>query len=408
MSYSSLVEYVKISPNKTSPRDHAIDTITIHCMAGNLSVETCANVFAPTERQASSNYGVDSNGRIGCYVDEADRSWCSSNRANDMRAITIEVANDGGADTGWHVSGVAMSSLIKLVADVCKRNNIPKLVWSDNKDDRINHRNGCNMTVHRDFKNKDCPGAYLMSQMPYIADEVNKLLGDFSVSGVVHSNPAPVKSLEEIAREVINGKWGNGSERKERLEASGYVYSAVQAKVNELLGSSNKPAPAPAPTPQPAPAPRPSKSITEVAQAVMRGDYGNGEDRKNRLQSEGYNYSEVQAEVNRLCHSGSVSSAPSKSITEVAQAVMRGDYGNGEDRKNRLQSEGYNYSEVQAEVNRLCHSGSVSSAPSKSIDTVAREVINGKWGNGSSRKSRLEAAGYNYKEVQARVNALLK
>lgn len=360
MSYSSLVEYVKISPNKTSPRDHAIDTITIHCMAGNLSIETCANVFAPSSRQASSNYGVDSNGRIGCYVDESDRSWCSSNRANDMRAITIEVANDGGADTGWHVSGVAMSSLIKLVADVCKRNNIPKLVWSDNKDDRINHRNGCNMTVHRDFKNKDCPGAYLMSQMPYIASEVNKLLGDSggsSVSGVAPSNPTPVKSLDDVAKEVINGKWGNGSERKERLEASGYVYSAVQAKVNELLGSSSKPAPAPTPTPAPEPAPAPK---------------------------------------------------PSRSITEVAQAVMRGDYGNGEDRKNRLQADGYNYSEVQAEVNRLCHSGSVSSAPSKSIDTVAREVINGKWGNGSSRKSRLEAAGYNYKEVQARVNALLK
>lgn len=360
MSYSSLVEYVKISPNKTSPRDHAIDTITIHCMAGNLSVETCANVFAPTERQASSNYGVDSNGRIGCYVDEADRSWCSSDRANDMRAITIEVANDGGADTGWHVSGVAMSSLIKLVADVCKHNNIHKLVWSDSKDDRINHRNGCNMTVHKDFKNKDCPGAYLMSKMSYIADEVNKLLGasgNSSVSGVVPSNPTPVKSLDEVTKEVINGKWGNGSERKERLEASGYVYSAVQAKVNELLGSSSKPAPAPAPAPKPAPQPAPR---------------------------------------------------PSKSITEVAKAVMRGDYGNGEDRKNRLQSEGYNYSEVQAEVNRLCHSGSVSSTPSKSIDTIAREVIQGKWGNGSSRKSRLEAAGYNYKEVQARVNALLK
>lgn len=362
MSYSSLVEYVKISPNKTSPRDHAIDTITIHCMAGNLTIETCANVFAPSSRQASSNYGVGSDGRIGCYVDENDRSWCSSNKANDMRAITIEVANDGGADTGWHVSGVAMSSLIKLVADICKRNNISKLVWSDNKDDRINHRNGCNMTVHRDFKNKDCPGAYLMSKMSYIADEVNKLLGasgDSAVSGVVPSSPAQVKSLDEVAKEVINGKWGNGSERKERLEASGYVYSAVQAKVNELLGSSSKPAPTPAPTPAPAPQPSPAP-------------------------------------------------APRKSITEVAKAVMRGDYGNGEDRKNRLQSEGYNYSEVQAEVNRLCHSGSVSSTPSKSIDTIAREVIKGVWGNGSSRKSRLEAAGYNYKEVQARVNALLK
>lgn len=360
MSYSSLVDYIKISPNKTSPRDHAIDTITIHCMAGNLTIETCANVFQPTSRQASSNYGVDTDGRIGCYVDEADRSWCSSNRANDMRAITIEVANDGDASTGWHVSGVAMSSLIKLVADVCKRNNIPKLVWSDSKDDRINHRNGCNMTVHRDYKNKDCPGAYLMSQMPYIADEVNKLLGassSSSVSGVVPSNPTPNKTLEEVAKAVIRGDYGNGSERKERLQAEGYVYSVVQEKVNELLGSSNNNQPKPAPTPQPAPAPAPK---------------------------------------------------PSKSIDEVAKAVIRGDYGNGADRKARLESEGYNYSDVQARVNALCNSGSVSSAPSKSIDTVAREVIRGDWGNGSNRRARLEAAGYNYKEVQSRVNALLK
>ena len=127
-----------------------------------------------------------------------------------MRAITIEVSNDGGADTGWHVSGVAMDSLIKLVADICKRNNIKKLVWSNSKDDRINHRNGCNMTVHRDFKNKACPGDYLMSKMPYIASEVNKLLGasgGSSVSGVVNNNPTHVKSLEDIAREVIKGKW---------------------------------------------------------------------------------------------------------------------------------------------------------------------------------------------------------
>lgn len=360
MSYSSLVDYIKISPNKTSPRDHAIDTITIHCMAGNLTIETCANVFQPTSRQASSNYGVGTDGRIGCYVDEADRSWCSSNRANDMRAITIEVANDGDASTGWHVSGVAMSSLIKLVADVCKRNNIPKLVWSDSKDDRINHRNGCNMTVHRDYKNKDCPGAYLMSQMPYIADEVNKLLGassSSSVSGVVPSTPTPNKTLEEVAKAVIRGDYGNGSERKERLQAEGYVYSVVQEKVNELLGSSNNSQPKPAPAPQPAPAPTPK---------------------------------------------------PSKSIDEVAKAVIRGDYGNGADRKARLESEGYNYSDVQARVNALCNSGSVSSAPSKSIDTVAREVIRGDWGNGSNRKARLEAAGYNYKEVQSRVNALLK
>ena len=290
MSYSSLVDYIKISPNKTSPRNHKIDTITIHCMAGNLTIETCANVFAPTSRKASSNYGVGTDGRIGCYVDEADRSWCSSNRANDMRAITIEVANDGGADTGWHVSGVAMNSLIKLVADVCKRNNIKKLVWSDNKDDRINHKNGCNMTVHRDFKNKACPGDYLMSKMPYIAAEVNKLLGasgDSTSSGVVHSTHTPTKTLEDIAREVIKGKWGTGSERKKRLEAEGYVYSAVQAKVNEICNKSSVKSTT-------------KKSVDTVAREVINGKWGNGSDRKNRLEAAGYNYKEVQSRVKAI------------------------------------------------------------------------------------------------------------
>ena len=145
-------------------------------MAGNLSVETCGNVFAPTSRQASSNYGIGSDGRIAMYVEEKDRSWCSSNSANDNRAITIEVANDGGAPD-WHVSDKAMDSLIKLCADICKRNGITKLVWSTNKSDRVNHKNGCNMTVHRDFAAKACPGEYLYGKHGYIADEVNKLLG---------------------------------------------------------------------------------------------------------------------------------------------------------------------------------------------------------------------------------------
>lgn len=174
---SNLVCYTKISPNKTSPRNHKIDTITIHCMAGNLTVERCGELFAKTSRKASSNYGVGTDGRIALYVEEKDRSWCSSNKANDHRAITIEVANDGCADTGWHVSDKAMSSLIKLVADICKRNNIKELKWSTNKADRVNHKNGCNMTVHRDYAAKACPGDYLYNKHGYIATEVNKLLG---------------------------------------------------------------------------------------------------------------------------------------------------------------------------------------------------------------------------------------
>ncbi|MBD5476261.1 MAG: N-acetylmuramoyl-L-alanine amidase [Lachnospiraceae bacterium] len=183
MSYtnSSLVNYTKISPNKTSPRNHAIDTITIHCMAGNLSIERCGDVFAPTTRKASSNYGIGSDGRIALYVEEKDRSWCTSNAANDNRAVTIEVANDGGAPD-WHVSDKAMASLINLVADICKRNNIKKLIWSTNKSNRVNHLNGCNMTVHRDYAAKACPGNYLYNRHSYIATEVNKKLSGTSSS----------------------------------------------------------------------------------------------------------------------------------------------------------------------------------------------------------------------------------
>ena len=177
MVKSSLATVVVESPNRSSPRMSKIDTITIHCMAGNLSVESCGALFAKSSRKASSNYGIGSDGRIACYVGEEDRSWCSSNRANDNRAITIEVANDGGADTGWHVSDKAYKSLISLLVDICRRNNIAKLVWSNSKSDRVNHKNGCNMTVHRDFANKSCPGDYLYSLHSKIADEVNSLLG---------------------------------------------------------------------------------------------------------------------------------------------------------------------------------------------------------------------------------------
>ena len=177
MVKSSLAKVVVESPNRSSPRMSKIDTITIHCMAGNLSVESCGSLFSKSSRKASSNYGIGSDGRIACYVGEEDRSWCSSNKANDNRAITIEVANDGGADTGWHVSDKAYKSLISLLVDICKRNHIYKLIWSNNKNDRVNHKNGCNMTVHRDFANKSCPGDYLYSLHSKIAKEVNSSLG---------------------------------------------------------------------------------------------------------------------------------------------------------------------------------------------------------------------------------------
>lgn len=171
---SDLTDYKNISPNRSSPRKHKIDTITIHCMAGQLSLETCGKVFEKSKSQASSNYGVDKDGRIGLYVEEKDRSWCSSNMANDNRAVTIEVASDSYAP--YAVSASAYNATIKLVADICKRNGIEKLVWSNDKNERVNHLNGANMTVHRDFANKACPGDYLYSRMGDIAEKVNAIL----------------------------------------------------------------------------------------------------------------------------------------------------------------------------------------------------------------------------------------
>ena len=167
MSNSSLVNYTRISPNRSIPRNHKIDRITIHHMAGNLSVETCGSVFAPSSRQASSNYGIGSDGRVGMYVEEKDRAWTSSSSANDNRAVTIEVADNAGAPN-WGCSNAAMAKLVLLCADICRRNGISRLNYTGDT-------NG-NMTLHKWFANTDCPGNYLESQMPKIASEVNKLL----------------------------------------------------------------------------------------------------------------------------------------------------------------------------------------------------------------------------------------
>lgn len=193
MSNSPLVSYTKISPNKTSPRNKKIDTITIHCVVGQCSVETLGNIFAPTSRQASSNYGVGVDGRIGMYVEEKDRSWCSSSGANDHRAITIEVASD--TKHPYAVNDKAFAALIDLVTDICQRNGIKKLVWSTNKADRVNHRNGCNMTVHRDYANKSCPGDYLYNRHGQIADEVNKRLGSYQEPVVEKDDQVEEKTL---------------------------------------------------------------------------------------------------------------------------------------------------------------------------------------------------------------------
>jgi len=186
-------------------------------MAGKLSIETCGEVFQPTSRQASSNYGVGNDGRIGMYVEEKDRAWTSSNRANDNRAVTIEVANSAVGDaSGWPISDAAMKSLIALCVDICKRNNIKKLNFTGDKTG--------NLTMHKWFAATGCPGPYLEKKFQYIADEVNKQL-DAAPSTPAAPTPDTGKEDTVIIYRVQTGAFSkkiNALNLAEKVEAAGF------------------------------------------------------------------------------------------------------------------------------------------------------------------------------------------
>lgn len=172
---SPLVTYTRISNNKTSPRNHEIDTITIHCIVGQWTAKQGCDYFATTDRQCSSNYIVGKDGSIGLSVEEKDRSWCTSSRDNDNRAITIETASD--TTHPYAVTDAAYNALIELVADICKRNGKNKIIWFADKEKTLNYKPAPNemlMTVHRWFANKSCPGEYLYTRHADIAEKVNK------------------------------------------------------------------------------------------------------------------------------------------------------------------------------------------------------------------------------------------
>lgn len=206
MSNSPLVTYTLISPNKSSRNGHAIDTITIHCFVGQVTAKRGCEVF---QKSNSCNYVVGYDGSIGLVVEEKDRSWCTSSRVNDERAVTIEVASE--TKHPYKVTNKAYAALIALVTDICKRNGIDRLVWSTSKSDRVNHRNGCNMTVHRDYENKACPGKYLYDRHGQIAEAVNKIL----------VNETPVKEetkTVDISMPILRkGSSGNAVKTLQRL-----------------------------------------------------------------------------------------------------------------------------------------------------------------------------------------------
>lgn len=167
MSYSSLTDKYIPASSKNYSKGRAgkkVAKITWHHMAANLSIEQCGNIFKNPSRKASSNYGIGTDGRIACYVDEENRSWCSSSADNDNVAITIEIANDGGAPD-WHVSDKAVEAAIRLAVDICNRYKIKSINYTGDAKG--------NFTEHRYFTATLCPGPYLHNNMKSNAKKIN-------------------------------------------------------------------------------------------------------------------------------------------------------------------------------------------------------------------------------------------
>lgn len=205
MSNSTLISYTKLSPNHSGKRTHAIDRITPHCVVGQCTVQSLGETFAQASRQASSNYGIGKDGKIALYVDEGNRSWCSSSNANDQRAVTIECASD--ATPPYAFNDAVYQSLINLCADICKRNNKKKLLWLGDKNKTLNYAPKADemvLTVHRWFANKSCPGDWMYARMGDLAEKVNAKLG----GAAKPSTPKPSKPTDNPALLDIDGSLG--------------------------------------------------------------------------------------------------------------------------------------------------------------------------------------------------------
>lgn len=208
MSNSSLVSYTKLSPHNSGARDSKIDKITIHHMAGKMTVQACGEWFAGDKSKCSANYGIDSEGTVALYVDEGNRSWASYSRANDDRAVTIEVSNDGGAPD-WHVSDKALATLVDLCEDICRRNGIEQLTYTGDTQG--------NVTTHKMFIATACPGPYLEGKIPYIVEEVNKRLAG-AEGKPVYRVQVGAFTVKEYAQRML-----------EKLRAAGFADAYIRS-----------------------------------------------------------------------------------------------------------------------------------------------------------------------------------
>ena len=175
---SPLVTYTKLSPNHSGQRIHSIDRITPHCYVGQQKAADMGAWFVTQSAQCSCNYGIGRDGDVGLFVEEKNRSWCSSSSANDQRAITIECASDSAYPYAFR--DAVYQKLILLCTDICKRNGKTKLIWFGDKDKTLNYSPKSDemiLTVHRWFASKECPGEWMYSRMGDLAQKVTAALG---------------------------------------------------------------------------------------------------------------------------------------------------------------------------------------------------------------------------------------
>ncbi len=328
MSYtnSPLVSYTKLSPNHSGQRTHAIDRITPHCVVGQCSVETLGNIFAPTSRQASCQYGIGADGRVGMYVEEKNRSWCSSSNANDQRAITIECASDNTHPYAF--KDVVYDKLVELCVDICERNGKSKLLWLGDKDKTLNYSPKSDemvLTVHRWFANKSCPGDWLYNRLGNLATAVTeRLTGGSTDTGKVDV-PPDTKTLYRVQTGAF-AKKSNADAWAAKLKAAGFATYIVQ------VGTLYK------------------------VQVGAFAQKANADNMMAKLKAAGYD-AFITTNSGTTVQSGTTK----KSAAEIAKEIYRGTcsdsrwstWGNGATRTNRLKQAGYDPSEVQAEVNKL-------------------------------------------------------
>lgn len=296
-------------------RGYKVCKFTPHHMAGILTAKQCGKIFQNSSRGASANYGIGNNGEIACYVGEENRAWTSSSSSNDCQAITVEVSNcEIGGD--WKISDAAWNSLVNLAVDVCKRYNF-RLEF----DGTLNG----SLTYHSMFTATSCPGPYLKGRMKELASTVNSILDGNS------SAPSPSKPSTSTKRKVgdvvtINGVYvaSNSTKKLNPARTSGKITKIISGALNPYLlddgnlgwvndgcitGSSSQES-----------KPSSGKTISQLADEVIAGKWGNGDARKKNLEAAGYDYNAVQNEVNRRYGKGSSSGSSSTS-----SSIKKGD-----------------------------------------------------------------------------------